>query len=100
MVWKRSLPSTLPRSNKDLVAGKPTMDVGVYFPSNLDPAFAKVTLERMLQERRSGQSEIFGPGGDQPLVGKDGEVDPKFPRNQANGVPGVPTPGVRQHLPA
>ena len=30
--------------NADLVTGKPTMDVGVYLPSNLDPEFKKVAL--------------------------------------------------------
>ena len=30
--------------NADIKPGKPTMDVGVYLPSNLDPEFKKVTL--------------------------------------------------------
>ena len=34
--------------NSDLENGKPTIDVGVYFPSNLDPSFKKVTLEQLI----------------------------------------------------
>ena len=77
--------------NKDLVPGTPTMDVGVYFPSNLDPAFKKVTLERMLQSIQSAK-EIFKPAGVQInlLWVKTGAVNPKFLAIQANVVPGVP----------
>ena len=77
--------------NKDLVAGRPTMDVGVYFPSNLDPAFKKVTLERMLQSIQAAK-EIFKPAGVQInlLWAKTGEVNPKYLAIQANEVPGVP----------
>ena len=77
--------------NKDLVAGRPTMDVGVYFPSNLDPAFKKVTLERMLQSIQAAK-EIFKPAGVQInlLWVKTGAVNPKYLAIQANVVPGVP----------
>ncbi|MBL0123610.1 MAG: hypothetical protein IPP88_13055 [Betaproteobacteria bacterium] len=77
--------------NKDLVVGKPTMDVGVYFPSNLDPAFKKVTLERMLQSVQATK-EIYKPAGVQInlLWVKTGEVNPKYLAIQANEVPGVP----------
>jgi hypothetical protein len=34
--------------NKDLKVGEPTIDVGVYFPSNFDERFNKVTLARMM----------------------------------------------------
>ncbi len=77
--------------NKDLVIGKPTMDIGVYFPSNLDPAFKKVTLERLMQSVQAAK-EIFRPAGVQInlLWVKTGEVNPGYFAIQANEVPGIP----------
>lgn len=77
--------------NKDLEIGKPTMDVGVYFPSNFDTAFKKVTLARMLESIRSAK-EIYKPTGVQVnlLWVKTGELNPKYFSIQANEVPGIP----------
>ena len=35
--------------NSDLVNGKPTVDIGIYFPSNLDSTFTKVTFNKMIE---------------------------------------------------
>ena len=77
--------------NADIVPGKPTMDVGVYLPSNLDPEFKKVTLDRMLTGLRAAK-EIYAPTGVQVNVLwiKTGEIDPSFLSIQANEVPGIP----------
>lgn len=77
--------------NKDLVAGKPTMDVAVYFPSNFGPGFNKVTLQQMLDGIRSAK-EIYRPTGVQiNLVSvKTGSVDPRFFAIQANEIPRLP----------
>ena len=77
--------------NRDLVPGKLTMDVGVYFPSNLDPAFNKVTLARMLESLESAK-EIFKPANVQVnlLFVRTGELNPSHLAIQANEVPGVP----------
>ncbi len=79
VAWKAVDTVDVAAFNKDLVAGKPTMDVGVYFPSNLDPAFKKVTLERLLQSIQSAK-EIFKPAGVQInlIWAKTGEVNPKY----------------------
>ncbi len=91
VAWKVVDTIDIAAFNKDVVVGKPTMDVGVYVPSNLDPAFKKVTLERMLQSIEAAK-EIFKPTGVQInlLWVKAGEVHPKYLAIQANEVPGVP----------
>lgn len=77
--------------NKDLVAGKPTMDVGVYFPSNFDPAFKKVTLARLLESLQAAK-KIYKTTDVQInlLWIKTGEVNPAYFSIQANKVPDVP----------
>ena len=80
--------------NADLVTGKPTMDVGVYLPSNLDPEFKKVTLDRLLTGLKAAK-EIYAPAGVQVNVLwiKTGEINPSFLSIQANEVPGIPNTG-------
>ncbi len=77
--------------NKDLVSGKLTLDVGVYFPSNFDPAFRKVTLAQMIESFQAAK-EIYQPTCIQInlLWVKTGAVDPQYFSIQANEVPGVP----------
>lgn len=77
--------------NQDIVVGKPTLDVGIYFPSNFDSAFKKVTLARMMESIRAAK-EIYKPTGVQLhlLWVKTGELDPKYFSIQANEVPGIP----------
>jgi hypothetical protein len=77
--------------NKDVVPGKPTVDVGVYLPSNFDPAFNKVTLEKLLDGVRSAK-EIYGRAGVQInlLWVKTGAIDPKYLAIQSNEIPRIP----------
>ena len=46
--------------NSDLVNGKPTVDIGIYFPSNLDSTFTKVTFNKMIESFLFAK-EIFKP---------------------------------------
>jgi len=77
--------------NKDIEAGNLTLDVGVYFPSNFDPAFNKVSLTRMLESIKAAK-EIYAPTGVQInlLWVKTGKVNPDYFSIQANKVPGIP----------
>lgn len=89
--WKVVESVDLAAFNKDLVAGKPTMDVGVYLPSNFDPAYTRVTLPRMLESIQAAK-EIYRPTGVQInlLWVKTGAVNPDSLSIQSNEVPGVP----------
>lgn len=77
--------------NADIAEGSPTMDIGIYFPSNLDPAFDKVSLARVMESFMFAKN-IFRPTGVQLnlLWVKTGEVNPKYFSIQANKVPGIP----------
>lgn len=90
VAWTNALVD-LAAFNKDLVAGKPTMDVVVYFPSNFDPAFKKVTLEQMLDGVRAAK-EIYQPAGVQINLAavRTGAIDPRFFAIQANEIPRLP----------
>ncbi|MBY0436022.1 MAG: hypothetical protein K2U26_18175 [Cyclobacteriaceae bacterium] len=91
VVWKAVDTIDVARFNRDLEAGKPTMDVGVYFPSNFDTAFQKVTLSRLMESVRAAK-EIYKPAGVQInlLWVKTGELDPAYFSIQANETPGLP----------
>jgi hypothetical protein len=91
VAWTPVASVDLAAFNKDLVAGKPTMDVVIYMPSNFDPAFNKLTLEQMVQGVRAAK-EIYGRVGVQiNLVAvKTGAVEPRFLAIQANEIPRVP----------
>lgn len=77
--------------NSDLEPGKLTMDVGIYFPSNLDDTFNKVTLSRMMESMQAAK-EIYAPTDVQInlLWVKTGKIDPSYLSIQANEVPGIP----------
>jgi len=77
--------------NSDLKPGMPTLDLGIYFPSNLDSAYKRVTLP-LLMEGINSAKEIYAPAGVQLnlLWVKTGNVDPRFFSIQANETPGVP----------
>lgn len=65
--------------NSDLVDGQPTVDVGLYYPSNLHPAAAgKLPLSGLIEEFKNAK-QVFAPTGVQLnlLWIKTGEVDPK-----------------------
>jgi len=77
--------------NSDLEPGKPTIDVGIYFPANLDPDFEKVTLNQVMASFLSAK-EIYSPTLVQInlLWVKTGNIDPRFLSFQANKIPEVP----------
>lgn len=77
--------------NSDLEPGKLTMDVGIYFPSNLDESFDKVKLSSMMESLQAAK-EIYAPTDVQInlLWVKTGEIDPSYLSIQANEVPGIP----------
>ncbi|MCR5877302.1 ImmA/IrrE family metallo-endopeptidase [Phenylobacterium sp. J367] len=91
VAWTPVASVDLAAFNRDLVAGRPTMDVVIYMPSNFDPAFNKLTLDQLLQGVRAAK-EIYGRVGVQiNLVAvKTGAVDPRFLAIQANEIPRVP----------
>lgn len=80
--------------NADLQPGALTMDVGVYFPSNLDPAYDMVTLPRVMEGLQAAK-EIYAPTGVQIrlLWVKTGALDPRHFAIQSNEPPGVPSGG-------
>jgi len=90
-VWNQVDTIDLAAFNSDLVIEKPTLDIGVYFPSNFDPGFDKVTLDQMMTSIRAAK-EIYKPTGVQInlLWVKTGEIDPRYLSIQANEVPGIP----------
>ena len=47
--WKDIPSLDLSAINADLEEGKLTTDIGIYFPSNLDHDFDKVTLDKMME---------------------------------------------------
>lgn len=91
VTWRVVDSVDLAEFNKDLVPGKPTIDVAIYLPSNFDPAFNKVNLPRMLEGVRAAK-EIYRPAGVQiNLVWvKTGAVEPRFLSIQSNEIPRVP----------
>lgn len=91
VVWKDAPGVDVADFNRDLVAGRPTVDLGVYFPSNLDPAFDKVTLPQLLESVRAAK-QIFAPTGVQLklIFVRTGAVDPSVLALSANEVPLVP----------
>ena len=89
--WSAVESIDLEKINSDVMPGAPTIDVGIYFPSNLDPQFDKVTLEQVIEGFLSAK-DIYKPTGVQLnlLWLKTGVVDERFLSIQANEVPGVP----------
>ena len=77
--------------NRDLIDGKPTIDIGIYFPSNLDPEFDKISMEQVIKGFLSAK-DIYRPTDIQLnlLWIKTGKIDDRFLSIQANKVPGVP----------
>ncbi|MDZ7714983.1 MAG: hypothetical protein U5J95_02105 [Balneolaceae bacterium] len=77
--------------NSDIETDKLTLDVGVYFPSNFDEEFDKVTLKNLMNSLRAAK-EIYKPTDVQInlLWVKTGKINPKYFSIQANKVPGIP----------
>lgn len=91
VAWTRSGQSEVAELNRDMVAGKPTMDVAVYLPSNLDPAYTRVTLPLLVDGLKAAK-EIYGRAGVQinVLWVKTGAVDRRFLAIQASEIPQLP----------
>ena len=89
--WSLEISIDVTAINSDLKPGMPTMDLGIYFPSNLDTAYKRVTLPLLIEGFTSAK-EIYTPAGVQLnlLWVKIGNVDPRFFSIQANETPGVP----------
>lgn len=93
--WSVTRADVVRRINSDLKPGVPTADVAIYYPSNLDAAFAKkVPLDGALLEQFVRAKEIFAAAGVQLnlLWVKTGNVDPGFFEIQSNDMTGR-TPG-------
>ena len=66
--------------NADIRRGEPTVDVGIYYPSNLDESYRKaVPLQGVMAEFQQAK-EVFSAAGVQLnlLWVKSAEVDPKY----------------------
>jgi len=89
--WNKIESIDVENINSDLVLGNPTIDIGIYFPSNLDPSFKKVTLDQLVKGFKSAK-EIYKPTSMQLnlLWIKTGKIDKKFLSIQANKTPGIP----------
>ena len=90
--WRQVDSIDLALINRDLKKDYLTLDVGIYFPSNFDTAFHKVTLNRLLESFKAAK-EIYRPTGVQLnlLWVKSGWLDPKYFSIQANQLPSTPT---------
>jgi len=89
--WSRIDSIDINEINSDLVKGKPTVDIGIYFPSNLDSTFTKVTFNKMIESFFFAK-EIFKPTGVQLnlIFAKTGKINSSYLSIQANEVPGIP----------
>jgi hypothetical protein len=89
--WSRIDSIDINEINSDLVKGKPTVDIGIYFPSNLDSTFTKVTFNKMIESFFFAK-EIFKPTGVQLnlIFAKTGNINSSYLSIQSNEVPGIP----------
>lgn len=89
--WSELADIKLDEVNRDLKEGNLTVDIGIYFPSNLDPDFDKVSLESVMESFLAAK-EIYKPTGVQLNLKfvKTGKIDPSYLAIQANEIPGVP----------
>ena len=89
--WSRIDSIDINEIDSDLVKGKPTVDIGIYFPSNLDSTFTKVTFNKMIESFFFAK-EIFKPTGVQLnlIFAKTGNINSSYLSIQANEVPGIP----------
>jgi hypothetical protein len=98
--WEEIKRETVGSINAGLKRDMPTVDVGIYVPSNLDPAFvAGFSLDGLLLEFRRAQ-QIFADAGVQLRLSwvKTGLVDPRFLEIQANDMAGETPPGRRVNM--
>lgn len=86
--------------NSDNRPGRPTVDIGIYFPSNHDTAFSQTySLETLLKDF-VGAKKIFSVAGVQLnlLWIKTGDIDPKFLEIQANTLEGTTPSGLYANM--
>jgi hypothetical protein len=98
--WTDIKQETVASINAGLKRGMPTVDVGLYVPSNLDPGFtAGFSLDGLLLEFRRAQ-QIFADAGVQLRLAfvRTGVVDPRFLEIQANDMTGETPPGRRVNM--
>ena len=94
--WTATRSDQVRTINSDIEKGKPTVDVGIYFPSNFDQAFTETYSVDTLLKDFIGAKEVFTVAGIQLnlLWVKSGEIDPKYFEIKANSLDGT-TPGGR-----
>ena len=81
VVWTEVDALDVEAFNADIEPGKLTLDVGVYFPSNLDPEYDMVTLPRLMESLEAAK-EIYADGCTDPAaLGEDGGVGREPPRD-------------------
>ncbi len=98
--WKTTRDDLVAEINSDIQPGTPTVDVGIYFPSNLDTAFTdKYPLDTLLKDF-VGAKEIFTVAGMQLnlLWIKTGAVDQQYLEIQANTLEGTTPGGFYQNM--
>lgn len=98
--WTRIKDDVVTSINAGLKSGEPTVDIGIYYPSNLDPAFnASFSLDEFLIEFRRAQ-QIYADAGVQLRLTwiKTGAIDPTYFEIQANDMARETPPGRRVNM--
>jgi len=98
--WKTTRDDLVAEINSDIQPGTPTVDVGIYFPSNLDTAFTdKYPLDTLLKDF-VGAKEIFSVADMQLnlLWIKTGDIDPRYLEIQANTLEGTTPSGLYANM--
>ncbi len=98
--WAAIRQADVARLNAGLRLGEPTVDVAVYLPSNLDPAFAQsFSLDRFLLEFGTARDVFAAAGVQLRLVGiRTGPVEPEYLEIQSNDMTGETPPGRRVNM--
>ncbi|MDH5620521.1 MAG: hypothetical protein OEY74_00420 [Gammaproteobacteria bacterium] len=98
--WSTIRENLVAEINSDIETGKPTVDVGIYFPSNHDPAFKETySLDTLLKDF-VGAKEIFSAADMQLnlLWIKTGDIDPQYLEIQANTLEGTTPSGLYTNM--
>lgn len=92
--WTPVRQDLVEQMNGDLKPGELTADIGIYFPSNLDPKFAsRLRIEDLVLEFAMAKRVFRAAGVELKLLWiKTGRVDPQYLEIQANDMSGK-TPG-------
>jgi hypothetical protein len=94
VVWSEIRAEQVRDINRDIQSGALTADIGIYFPSNLDPAFTrKFSLDDLLLQFKMAKSIFRAAQVELKLLWvKTGRIDPSHLEIQANDLVGK-TPG-------